>query len=122
MGSHPLNLGLRFILEMAALVAFAWWGWTAFGDGFRWLAVIAAPVAAAAAWGTFNVAGDPSRSGKAPVPVPGIVRLALEIIFFGLAACALGFVDLPLAGWVFAAVVVGHYALSWDRIGWLLRR
>ena len=122
MGSHPLNLGLRFVLELAALIAVAWWGWAAFGDGFQWAAVIAAPLTAAAAWGTFNVAGDPSRSGRAPVPVPGPIRLVLEIAFFGLGAWALAFVGPSLAGWIFAAIVAGHYALSWDRVAWLLRR
>jgi hypothetical protein len=109
-------------LEAAALVAFAQWGWIAFGNGFQWAAVIAAPVAAAAAWGTFNVAGDPSRSGKAPIPVPGPVRLGIELAFFALAAAALGFVGPDWAGWTFAAIAAAHYALSWDRVAWLLRR
>lgn len=122
MGSHPINLGLRFVLELTALVAFAQWGWMAFGGGFQWAAVIAAPVAGAAAWGTFNVAGDPSRSGKAPIPVPGVVRLSIELVFFALAAVALGFVGANLVGWVFIAIVAGHYAASWDRVAWLLRR
>jgi hypothetical protein len=122
MGSHPINLGLRFVLELTALVAFAQWGWMAFGGGFQWAAVIAASVAGAAAWGTFNVAGDPSRSGKAPIPVPGVVRLSIELVFFALAAVALGFVGANLVGWVFIAIVAGHYAASWDRVAWLLRR
>ena len=122
MGSHPINLGVRFVLEIAALVAFAQWGWIAFGSGFQWAAVIAAPVAAAAACGTFNVAGDPSRSGKAAIPVPGPVRLGIELVFFALAAVALGIVGPDWLAWTFAAIAAGHYALSWDRVAWLLRR
>ena len=122
MGSHPVNLGFRFILELAALVAFAWWGWVAFGDGWQWRAVFAAPVAAGGAWGTFAVAGDPSRSGKAPVPVPGWLRLGLELLFFALGAWALGFTNQPLMGWGLGGLVLIHYALSWDRIAWLLRQ
>ena len=68
------------------------------------------------------MAGDPSRSGKAPVQVPGLLRLALEVSFFALGAWALSFAGLGLAGWIFATIVAGHYALSWDRIVWLLRR
>jgi hypothetical protein len=115
-------MGLRFILELTALVAFAQWGWMAFGEGFQWAAVIAVPVAAAAAWGTFNVAGDPSRSGRAPIPIPGPVRFGVEIVFFALAAFALGFVGPDFLGWIFAAIVVGHYVASWDRVAWLMRR
>jgi hypothetical protein len=51
--------------------------------------MILIPLLAATAWGVFNVKGDPSRSGKAPVPVPGIVRLLLELAFFGSATLAL---------------------------------
>ena len=105
-----------------ALFAFARWGWTAFGDGVQWAAAIMAPLALTAAWGTFNVAGDPSRSGGAPVPVPGRIRLGLEIAFFALGAWALALAGPSPAGWIFAAIVAGHYGLSWDRIAWLLRR
>ena len=71
MGSHPINLGVRFVLEIAALVAFAQWGWIAFGSGFQWAAVIAAPVVVAAAWGAFNVAGIPAALAKRQFPFPG---------------------------------------------------
>ena len=33
MGSHPINLAARFLLELGALLGFARWGWT-LGDGF----------------------------------------------------------------------------------------
>ncbi|WP_280456932.1 DUF2568 domain-containing protein, partial [Nocardia carnea] len=39
----------------------------------RWLLVVLLPVVAAAAWGVFAVPDDPSRSGAAPVAVPGPV-------------------------------------------------
>ena len=47
-----------------------------------WLAGLGLPAIAAAAWVTFAVPGDPSRSGRAPVPVPGWVRLLLELAVF----------------------------------------
>lgn len=68
------------------------------------------------------MAGDPSRSGRVPVPVPGPVRLVLEIAFFTLSAWALAFAGPSIAGWIFAAIVASHYALSWDRVAWLFRR
>lgn len=33
---HPLNLGLRFVLEMVALVIFGLWGWSA-GGWLGWM-------------------------------------------------------------------------------------
>jgi len=39
-----------------------------------------------------------------------------------LEAAALGFVGPDWAGWTFAAIAAAHYALSWDRVAWLLRR
>lgn len=82
MGSHPVNLGLRFALEMTALLALGVWG-SRQGEGvFSVVMALGVPILAAALWGTFAVPGDPSRSGKAPVPVTGIVRLVYEIVFF----------------------------------------
>jgi hypothetical protein len=72
-------------------------------------------------WGVFAVPGDPSRSGRAPVPVPGAVRLLVEAAFFGAATAAL---VRDGATWAiaFAGIVVVHYALSYDRVAWLLGR
>ena len=60
-------------------------------------------------------------SGKAPVPVPGIVRLLLELAFFALATWALVAAGLQMIGALFGAAVVIHYLLSYDRIAWLIR-
>jgi hypothetical protein len=122
MGSHPLNLAFRFLLELAALIALGVWGWSLATGAARFVAALAAPIVAAAMWGLFNVPGDPSRSGAAPVPVRGMVRLALELAFFGLAAWALaasGHADLGIA---LAVAVAIHYAMSYDRIAWLFTR
>ncbi|MEX2373053.1 MAG: DUF2568 domain-containing protein, partial [Dehalococcoidia bacterium] len=78
------NLGLRFLLELAALAGLGLAGWRLAPAPWNWLAVIALPVLAAALWGVFNVPGDPSRSGSAPVIVPGGLRLAVEfLVLFG---------------------------------------
>ena len=122
MGSHPLNLAVRFILEIAVLVAIGYWGWTQH-DGFvRYLLAIGGPILAAVLWGTFAVPDDPSRSGKAPVPVPGILRLALELAIFAFATWALYDAGSGLLALLLAAIVVVHYALSYDRIAWLLKQ
>ena len=69
------NLGLRFGLELAALAGFGIAAWRLADGAWRWAAAIGVPLAAAVFWGVFNVPGDPSRSGEAPVVVPGVVPL-----------------------------------------------
>ena len=66
MGSHPINLAFRFLLELAALVASGFWGWRQSDGGFRYILAIGIPVFLAVVWGTFAVPNDPSRSGKSP--------------------------------------------------------
>lgn len=122
MGSHPVNLGFRFLLEMAAYIAMGYWGWTQHEGLMRYIWVIGLPLGWAIFWGVFAVPDDPSRSGKAPVPVPGWARLLLELAYFITAVGALFAADLDRLGLVFGALVLVHYALSYDRILWLLRR
>jgi hypothetical protein len=122
LGAHPANLALRFALELAALVAIGRWGWTLVGAGpWRVVLAVAAPLVAMTAWGLFAVPGDPSRSGRAPVPVPGVVRLLLEAAFFGAATWAAAR-ERPAWAIGFGALLVAHYALSFDRLAWLCRR
>ena len=119
MSQHPINLGVRFILEMAGLIAMGMWGWRQ-GEGvLRFALALGVPLVAAALWGTFRVPGDTSSAGSAPVPVSGFVRLLLELVFFDFAAWCL-FTVRPVYGWVFAIVVLIHYAVSYDRVRWLL--
>jgi hypothetical protein len=121
MSKNPLNLAVRFILEIIALIAFGAWGRAQFQGALGIALMILTPLLAAIAWGTFNVKGDPSRSGKSPVSVPGIIRLSLELVFFGFATWAL-FALNPTYGWIFGAVTLVHYIFSYDRIVWLLER
>ena len=122
MGSNPINLAFRFLLELVALFALGWWGWSQGEGPLRYLLVLGIPVLAAVLWGTFAVPDDPSRSGRAPVPVPGVVRLLLELSFFAVAVGALFAVQATTVGWLLGIAVCIHYALSYDRIRWLLRQ
>jgi hypothetical protein len=122
MGSHPINLALRFLLELSAWGAMGYWGWTQGQGGLRFVLAIGLPVLAAALWATFAVPGDPSRSGRAPVPVPGLLRLALELATFAVGAWALYDAGHALLSLVFGGIVVVHYLVSYDRIQWLIRQ
>lgn len=119
MGSHPLNLALRFLLELAAWSALSYWGWVEHDDAMRYVLSIGLPVVAMAVWGVFRVPGDP---GEAPIAVPGWVRLIVELATFVAAVGLLARADRPAWGLTLAGVVMIHYALSYDRIRWLLAR
>lgn len=116
------NLALRFGLEIAALVGLATAAWRLSDGAWRWAAVIAVPLVAAAIWGTFNVPGDPSRSGAAPVEVPGALRLALELIVLGAGAAGFLARGPRAAGFALGTLVVVHYATSIPRIQWLVSK
>lgn len=117
MASHPWNLILRFTLELMALAAFSAWGWMNFG----WSAAIGVPVIVAGLWGIFAVPGDPSRSGKAPVAIPGWLRLIVELGVFYCAAWALFEIDQITFSIALSVFTTLHYSLSFDRLGWLIR-
>jgi len=105
---------------MCALFVMSLWGWHRRDDGLRILVALAIPLLAAVFWGTFAVPDDPARSGSAPIPVPGILRLALEWGFFGFAIWALSDLRFARLAAIFGAVVTVHYALSYDRIRWIV--
>ncbi|NLF13672.1 MAG: YrdB family protein [Anaerolineaceae bacterium] len=113
MGLQAVNLALRFFLELAALAAMAYWGWTTHEGAPRFLWTIGLPVVAAALWGIFRVPNDP---GPAPVAVPGRVRLLLEALFFGGAVVLLVRAGQPVAAGILAALLVIHYVAAHQRV------
>jgi hypothetical protein len=118
MANHPLNLALRFLLEIMALVSIGYWGWTQHSGLIRILNAFGSPILAAAIWGTFRVPGNP---GDAIVAVPGIVRLLLEAALFGGATWALYAAGRPSWTLIFGGVVLLHYLASYDYVIELLR-
>jgi hypothetical protein len=118
-GFHPVNLAFRLVLELAAFAALAIGGYAIGSGALSWVLAVGLPIAGMAAWGTFNVPGDRSRSGEAPVPVPGAVRLLVEAAVFGVAIVVVSFAN-PTYAMVLLAGVVVHYLLSINRIKWLL--
>ncbi len=119
---HPVNLALRFFLEIAALGGFGALAWRLSVGWWRYLAVIAVLALLMTLWSVFAVPGDPSRSGNAPVPVPGSVRLALELAVLLSGSCAFYWAGHNLAGIALGVLVLIHYALSGERIAWLLQQ
>ena len=95
----PLNLGLRFVLELCMLVALGIWG---FSENV--VLGIAAPLAAAVIWGLW-IAPKAARRLRDPA------RLAIELLLFGAAGAALAVAGHALAAAIFLAAVALSEAL-----------
>jgi hypothetical protein len=120
MALKSIGLGLHFFLEIAALAALVTWG---FQPGHSWwqkiLLGIGIPVIAAALWAVFRVPNDP---GQALVPVPGALRLLLELVILGGAAASLYAANhSSLALW-FAGAILVDYLIMIERVGRLLNQ
>ena len=121
MAQNPLNLALRFLLQLCILFALGYWGWTRQVGVLRYLLAIGLPLIAAVLWGTFRVPNEPTANPHAPVPIPGWLRLVLELALFSFAVWGLYDAGATLAALIFGAVTVFHYAISYDRIAWLVK-
>ncbi|WP_425402659.1 YrdB family protein [Haloglycomyces albus] len=112
-------LVVRFVLEIVAFIGYFIAGWQLWGGA---LSVASAAILAGGVvlvWGTFNVPGDPTRSGSAPVAVRGMTRLYLEVGILGGAVFAY-----LLSGWVFVGLLygvflAGYFYIARDRFDWL---
>ena len=63
---------------------------------------------------------DPSRSGAAPIAIPGTLRLGLELAIFVFAIWALYNMGVTRVSWVLGIIVAIHYITFYDRILWLI--
>jgi hypothetical protein len=117
LANHPLNLTLRFGLELFALFALGYWGWTQHSGPARFLFGLGLPLLAAVVWGVFRVPGHP---GPSPVIVPGPVRLLIEAAFFGGATWGLWAAGRAIWAMVFGMLVLVHYIASYDYLRELL--
>lgn len=95
-----MNLGLRFLLEICALVALGYWGFH-IGNGTMMGIVlgVGAPLFIAIIWGVF---GSPKAIIKLSMPL----HLVLELLVFVLPAIALYFVDKPQLAWIYGISVL----------------
>ena len=82
MAKNPINLSLRFFLELCAFYSIGFWGWN-FGEGvLKYLLSFGTPLLAAFLWGRFRTKEDFVSGKKAPTPISGKLRLILELIIF----------------------------------------
>ncbi len=116
---HAFNIALRFVLELLALAAVCYWGFTFSALlGPRLLGGLGVPLLLATAWAMFRVPGD---GGEPIVAVRGTVRLLLETMVFGIAVALLVAAGAPRLAGAFALVLLLHYALDYQRVATLLR-
>src|SRR3954469_10242519 len=99
------NYGLRFLLEMAALAALAYWGFHEFGGVAQWVIGLGAPLLVAVVWGTF-------MSPKASRPTVDPVRLLSELAVFGAGVAALFATAATTLAVIFAGLAVLHLGLT----------
>ena len=64
MSQNPINLGVRFLLELAALAALGFWGWTQHTGVLRYLLAIVLPLFAAFMWERSACLRMPARMEK----------------------------------------------------------
>ncbi len=95
------NLALAFLVELAALAIFAYWGWkTANGTATKLLLAIGLPLVAAVLWALFAA---PTATYGSP-----LVTATVKVAVFGLAGLALWSLDHRMLGVVFVVAVAAN--------------
>ena len=99
-----VNLGVKFLLELAAFAAFAVWGASVGHGGVSVVVAVTAPLLAIALWGRLAAPKSERRLALRP-------RLAFEGAVFGLAVLALLAAGHPGAALVFGVIAVVNAVL-----------
>jgi hypothetical protein len=101
-----MNLGVAFLLELGAVVAYGYWGFVVGPNTLAKIALgLGAPALAIIVWAIF---GAP----KSKTHLEGAAYLGLQAIFFGGAALALYAAGQHVAGIVFAIVALVNSAAA----------
>jgi hypothetical protein len=103
--ARALNLAVRFLLELAALAALAYWGFHT-GESLVTdvLLGVGAPVVAAVVWGTFAAPRSERR-------LSGGALVAVQLAVLGAGAVALAAAGRTVLAAIFAVVIVVNAAL-----------
>jgi hypothetical protein len=95
-----VNLALRFLLEICALVAVGYWGFQIGNNTMiKWVLGIGGPIIIAVVWGVFG-------SPNALIKLPMTLHLLLELLVFGIPAIALYATGNRKLAWLFGICVV----------------
>ena len=100
------NLVLRFLLELSALAATAYWGFATASGVTQWVLGIAAPAARGDVWGLFV-------SPKAKIELPRPAQFAIELLVFAAAALALATASRPVLAIALAVVALVSGTLNY---------
>jgi len=99
-GIKVVNLGVRFLLEIMALIILGYWGFQISQSTIMKIILgIGAPLLTAVIWGMF---GAP----KASYLLTGFPFLLLEIIIFGLPVVALFFIEKQNLAYIYGLITV----------------
>ena len=120
--SESIQSGIKIYSGSDMLVIAAIWGWSNAEGFLKFILAIGIPVLMAALWGIFGVKYDPSRSGKTIVQTPGIVRLFVELSFFGFTCWLLFDLGYRKLSLIIIILIIVHYIFSLDRIIWFLKQ
>jgi hypothetical protein len=101
---RSVNLLAKFVLELAAVASFAYWGSSVGSGAVSIVVAVAAPLTACLLWGRFAA---PRASQRLSMPV----RVPFELGVFALAALALIAAGATTAAVVFAAAALVNAAL-----------
>ena len=100
-----INLAIRFVVELVALLALGWWGFRYGKTALQQYGLaMLAPLSGAALWSLFI-------APNAPVDVGFVLRFILQLVVFGAATLALVLVHQRTLGLIFASVVALNGAL-----------
>ncbi len=109
----PINLALAFLLELALLAAFAYWGFnTGDSTAIHIVLGIGVPVLVAVIWGIFMAPSSQRR-------LNGAAYLVVKVVLFGLGVAALVAAGQTTLGVVFAVVFVVNTILLYVWKQWV---
>ncbi|WP_238933752.1 YrdB family protein [Brevibacillus choshinensis] len=100
---HGFFLLLVFLSEVAAIIAYGYWGFHVPSSALvKWVLGVGIPAAVIVVWGLF-------LSPNASVEIPQALCIGMKVIIFGLAAAALYSAGRPkLALWFGLCVLLSH--------------
>lgn len=100
-----VNLTLAFLLELAMLGAFAYWGFSLPDSLLRWLLGLGVPVVVIFIWARYLAPNSKSR-------LRGVWLIATKLVLFGVATVALVSTGQGLLAALFALLAIINLVLS----------